>query len=86
MISITLRVTTDGRSEDIVVGPKVQVAFEREWKVGLPKAFGADQRLEYVYWLAWKAIKESGAVVKPFDGWLDTVENVEMVGADETPL
>jgi len=86
VISMTLRVTTDGHTEDVVIGPKVQVAFEREWKIGLPKAFGAEQRLEYVYWLAWKAIGDSGRVVKLFDAWLETVENVEMIGADEAPL
>jgi hypothetical protein len=42
--------------------------------------------MEYVYWLAWKAMQDSGAVVKPFEQWLDTVKSVEMVGADDSPL
>lgn len=82
MISLTLRVTVDGVTNEYQVGPKVQVAFEREWKVGLPKAFSAEQRMEHMYWLAWKAQQASGAVVKPFDGWLDQVENVEVVEGD----
>jgi ribulose bisphosphate carboxylase small subunit len=82
MISMTLRVVTDSSSGEYQVGPKVQVAFEREWKVGLPKAFGDQQRLEHLYWIAWKAVEASGAVVKPFDAWLDTVQSVEMVGQD----
>ncbi len=86
MISLTLRVETEDTSGDYAVGPRTQVAFEREWKVGLPKAFGDGQKMEYVYWLAWKAMQDSGAVVKPFEQWLDTVKSVEMVGADDGPL
>jgi len=82
MISMTLRVITEDKTADYQVGPKVQVAFEREWKVGLPKAFGDQQRLEHMYWLAWKAIESSGEVVKPFESWLDTVQTVELLGQD----
>lgn len=85
MISLTLRVTHNGETNEYVVGPKVQVAFEREWKIGLPKAFSADQKMEHLYWLGWKAQQSSGAVVKPFDGWLDGVEAVEVVEG-ERPL
>ena len=86
MISLTLKVTTENGAKDYSVGPKVQVAFEREFKVGLPKAFSADQKMEHLYWLAWKASHAAGEVVKPFDGWLDTVQAVEVVGQDEVPL
>jgi hypothetical protein len=82
MISLTLRVTVSGETSEYQVGPKVQVAFEREWKTGLPKAFSNEQRMEHMYWLAWKAQQSAGVVVKPFDGWLDTVENVEVVEGD----
>ena len=83
MISLTLRITIAGDSNEYQVGPKVQVAFEREWKTGLPKAFASDQRMEHLYWLGWKAQSSAGVVVKPFDGWLETVESVEVVeGAD----
>jgi hypothetical protein len=85
MISLTLRVTTGDGGGEYEVGPKVQVAFEREWKVGMPKAFQTEQRMEHMYWLAWKAQQSSGVVVKPFDGWLDTVEKVEVVEG-ESPL
>jgi hypothetical protein len=86
MINLTLRVTdSSGNTNDYTVGPKVQVAFEREWKLGMPKAFSTEQKMEHLYWLGWKAQQSSGAVVKPFDGWLDTVESVEVVEAD-SPL
>lgn len=90
MISLSLRVTTTNGISDYQVGPKIQVAFEREFKVGLPKAFAADQKMEHLYWLAWKCAeveaKSGGPAVKPFDGWLDTVESVEVVGVDQDPL
>ena len=82
MISLTLRVTVAGETNEYQVGPKVQVAFEREWKTGLPKAFSSEQRMEHMYWIAWKAQHAAGVPVKPFDSWLDTVENVEVVEGD----
>lgn len=82
MISMTLRVTVDGETNEYTVGPKVQVAFEREWKTGLPKAFSTEQRMEHMYWIAWKAQHAAGVPVKPFDSWLDGVENVEVVEGD----
>lgn len=82
MISLSLRVTHSGDTNEYVVGPKIQVQFEREWKVGMPKAFSSDQKVEHIYWLAWKATSGSGAVVKPFDSWIDGLEAVEIVQGD----
>ena len=82
MISLSLRVTHDGETNEYVVGPKVQVAFEREWKMGMPKALTNEQRMEHLYWLGWKAQQAAGVVVKTFDLWLDGVESVEVVEAD----
>lgn len=86
MISLTLRVKTESGESTYTVGPKVQVAFEREFKVGMPVAFSREQKVEHLYWIAWKAVANSGEVVKPFDGWLETVEAVEIVEADSGPL
>ena len=90
MITLNLRAVTTEGTTDYTVGPKVQVAFEREFKIGLPKAFAADQKMEHLYWLAWKcaleAARNGGPAVKPFDGWLDGVQLVELVGVDEDPL
>jgi hypothetical protein len=82
MILLNLRVTHDGTTNEYSVGPKVQVAFEREWKIGMPAAFSENQKMEHLYWLAWKAQQASGAVVKPFDGWLEGVDSVEIVDVD----
>lgn len=86
MISLSLRVRSGGDEKTYVVGPKVQVAFEREFKVGMPVAFQRDQKVEHLYWIAWKAAQSAGEVVKPFDGWLETVEMVEIAEVDSGPL
>jgi len=67
------------------VTPVVQVAFEREFRIGVGRAFSSDDmRQEYVYWLAWKAMHCAGRVVKPFDEWLGDLTSVEVV-ADTVP-
>jgi hypothetical protein len=86
MISMSLRVVTDSGEATYSVTPRVQVAFEREWKVGLPKAFQTELRLEHLYWLGWRSAQASGDVVKPFDQWLDSVRSVETVEGAEGPL
>lgn len=86
MITLTLRVRTDRGDNDYVVTPKVQVLFEREFKMGLPKAFAAEPRMEHLYWLAWRSVQAAGDVVKPFDEWLGQVLAVEMVESAEGPL
>ena len=86
MINIILRVETEDKSGAYPVTPLVQVAFEREWKIGLAKAFNQDQKMEHMYWLGWKAMHSSGEVVKPFDGWLNTVKSVEIVEEEAAPL
>jgi hypothetical protein len=86
MINITLRVQTNDKTGEYPVTPMVQVAFEREWKVGLAKAFNQDQKMEHMYWLGWKSMNAAGEVVKPFDGWLNTVQSVEIVEEETSPL
>ena len=79
MISLTLRVVTADSERDYRLTPSVVVAFERQFGMGLGKAFTSDQKAEHVYWLAWKAVQAAGGVVKPFDSWLESVVDVEMV-------
>lgn len=80
-------VTTEGQRIPAKAGTRVQVAFERQFKVGLGKAI-ADQRVEYLYWLAWEALRRSApdGGIPPFDTWLDGVEDVELEESDDRPL
>ncbi|HEY7821974.1 MAG TPA: hypothetical protein VIG24_04030 [Acidimicrobiia bacterium] len=83
MISLTLRVVAADSETDYRLTPAVVVAFERQFKVGIGKAFASEQKAEHMYWLAWKCVQHSGAEVKPFEGWLDTITDVQMV--EDTP-
>ena len=83
MISLTLRVVTADSERDYRLTPAVVVAFERQFGLGIGKAFAQDQKAEHMYWLAWKCVANSGQVVKPFEGWLDTITDVQMV--EDTP-
>jgi len=85
VISLNLRVTTADGAREYEVKPKTVVEFERQFGMGIGKAFQTEQRAEHIYWLAWRSVKDSGQVVKPFDGWLDDVADVEMIEADDHP-
>lgn len=74
----------DGSKDTYPVLPKTQVAFERQFHMGLA-ALGADPRMEYIYWLAWDSEHTAGKVVKPFDAWLDDIVSVDAEN-DATPL
>lgn len=79
-------VTTAGELGEFAVTPKVQVEFERHFKIGVGKAFQQEQRVEHMYWLAWKAVHAAGLNPKPFDSWLDEVVDVQMVEDKTGPL
>jgi len=83
-VSLSCKVWIAGEVSEFPVTPKVEVEFERKFGVGIGKAF-QEQKREHQHYLCWLAMKQSGAVVKPFDGWLDTVENTE-VSVQTDPL
>ena len=89
-MKIVLRVLHDGTESVLTAGPAVIVAFERKWGVGIGKAM-AEVKVEHIAWLAhqaaWLEAQSNGGSVKPFDGWLDALEDIEAVGeGDEVPL
>lgn len=81
-VSLSCKVWTDGSEAEYPVTPKVEVEFERKFGIGIGKAF-EQQKREHQHYLAWLAVKQSGAVVKPFDGWLETVDNTEVMVATD---
>jgi len=86
VLGLRLRViTSEGELGEFTVTPKVQVEFERHFKTGVGKAFQQEQKVEHMYWLAWKSVHAAGVAVKPFDSWLDDVTDVQMV-EDTVPL
>lgn len=69
-----------GDANTFPLRPKTIVAFEQKFGKGFGKLLGEDQRVEHIYWLAWKSCQENGVVVKPFDsGFLDALEMAELV-------
>lgn len=79
MASFNVSIVIADEEHTFPVKPKSVVAFERQFKMGLSKAFSGDQKMEYIYWLGWECMRASGAVVKPFDSWLDTVDECVLV-------
>jgi hypothetical protein len=69
---------SDGYENSFSLRPKTIVAFEQKFGKGFGKLLGDDQKIEHIYWLAWKCLQENGVLVKPFDsGFLDTLESAE---------
>jgi hypothetical protein len=74
----------DGSELEFPVTPKVEVEFERKFGSGIGKAF-TEQKREHQHYLAWLAMRSAGHQVKPFDGWLETIQNTE-VTVESDPL
>ena len=91
-MKISLRIVHDGSERLLVAGPAAIVAFERHWSLGIGKAM-SEVRVEHLAWLAHRAAWQeaqagNGPAVKPFDTWLDALEDIEAVGDedDDSPL
>lgn len=70
----------DGYENTFALRPKTIVAFEQKFGKGFGKLLGEEQKIEHIYWLAWKSCVENAVVVKPFDGgFLDALESAELV-------
>jgi hypothetical protein len=82
MFGLVLRVVTSDGDDEVPVTPRVIVAFEREFQLGLGRAFQSEQKAEHMFWLGWKA---SGSK-KGFDAWLDSLIDVQIVESVERPL
>jgi hypothetical protein len=75
--------TIDGNEVTYKLTPRVIVAFEQQYGKGMPKLLGEEQKIEHVYWLAWKCMQSNGVVVKPFGPeFLDTIETAELDSDD----
>jgi uncharacterized NAD(P)/FAD-binding protein YdhS len=82
MFGLVLRVITPNGADEYPITPRVVVAFEREFQTGLGRAFQSEQKAEHMFWLAWKASKDT----RDFNSWLDGLIDVEIVEGRERPL
>ena len=71
--------TTEGVEASYKLTPRVIVAFEQQYGKGMPKLLGEEQKIEHVYWLAWKSMQTHGVIVKPWGPeFLDTIISAEL--------
>jgi hypothetical protein len=71
--------TVDGVEACYKLTPRIIVAFEQQFGAGMPKLLGEQQKIEHIYWLAWKAMQTNGLVVKVFGPeFLDTIVSAEL--------
>jgi hypothetical protein len=69
----------DGTETAYKLTPRIIVAFEQQFGAGMPKLLGDQQKIEHIYWLAWKALQVNGVVVKLFGPeFLDTIASAEL--------
>jgi hypothetical protein len=84
MASFNVQVVLNDQEHMFPVKPRTVLAFERKFGMGLAKAFSTDQRMEHIYFLGWESMRSSGHVVKPFESWLDEVDEVQLIPKDES--
>ena len=71
--------TIDGNEVSYKLTPRIIVAFEQQFGAGMPKLLGEQQKVEHIYWLAWKAMQTNGVVVKLFGPeFLDSIVSAEL--------
>ena len=64
--------------------PSDLIAFERRYQV--PGWFLGDQdnaRIEYLWFMAWRAVTRNDSAKVEFDEWIEMVDSVEVEGDDE---
>jgi len=75
--------TTDGVEATYKLTPRVIVGFEQQYGAGMPKLLGEQQKIEHIYWLAWKSMQIAGIIVKPWGPeFLDTIISAELDADD----
>lgn len=72
----------DGTSKEITANAADLVAFEDKFNISIAR-LGAESKLSHLMFLAWHASKRQKMTDKPFEAWLETVENIG--DSDEDP-
>jgi hypothetical protein len=82
MFGMYLRVITENGEDEVPVTPRVSVEFERQFQTGLGRALQNEQKMEHMYWIAWKASGGKGT----FETFLDGLIDVQVIMGDDRPL
>lgn len=73
-----------GRAVSVLVTPRGEVAFERQFDLPF---YEVNARRERMYWLAWQLLTYKGEETRDFDTFISDVTSIEAVVAevDEAP-
>lgn len=71
-------IQTDGTETSHTITPAIEVAFEKYAGGGFAKVLTNEQRQEHIYYLAWLCLKKVQPVKAFEDGFLDTIDLVEL--------
>lgn len=82
-MKLKLKVTHDAITSECETSLVVIVQWERKYKKragDLAQGFA----VEDLAFMAWASLKRAGKPVAEFDAWLDKLEEVEVVGGDDS--
>jgi hypothetical protein len=77
--------TTEGTTQTATILPIDRVMFERHFGKSVG-AIAKEERLEFMLWISWHAIKRQGGTALEFDGWLTSVADYDSEADDLPPL
>ncbi len=78
-----LKITFENGEEfEVKVTPKVEVAVEKYFKVGM-QSMGSDAHAEHLYYMAYVALHHTGKENRSFEDFMNDLEDVDVVG--QTP-
>jgi hypothetical protein len=75
----------DGTAAEATASVADQVAFEQAHDRSIAR-LADDFRLTDACWLAWHSLMRTSKTTATFDGWLESVDNVEFGQANIVPL
>ena len=82
-MKLALRITNaDGSAVDVTASIADLVAFEDQFSRSVAR-LEAELRLTDVCWLAWHSQSRRGQTPLDFHAWLETIDGVELVDAEE---
>ena len=82
-----LKITrANGEVSEHRITPGIEYAFELVHKAGISKELRETEKQTSIFWLAWEALRRSGATVPTFGPeFVDTLESVEVLEEKKQP-
>ena len=82
-----LKITrANGEVSEHRITPGIEYAFELVHRAGISKELRETEKQTSIFWLAWEALRRSGATVPTFGPeFVDTLESVEVLEEKKQP-